>query len=718
MPDLNEKILLEVGLDVDELNNNLVTTKTSIEAVKKVLQDLKKEQQILTEWGKSTDEVNKKIVQQETALRSLNGEQKNLKKQLDLNTQANKAQSGSYEQLLRNWELASIRLKTLQGTLQQNKDGTFALTDEYKKQAIEVEKAKAAIDEFNLAINDGRTSVGQYGKALAPLKAEVKGLREDHQRFHHTMNGINGLMQTSTLIFGENTASTEVQKKVTAALAIVYNLSNIRLGLSNGLLLAQSVRLGAATAATAAATTATGALAAMQAFLSKAFGISAVAARGFAIALAATGIGAILVLVGLLVAQLVKLFSGMKDVTAATEDWKKAMEEADETFKATLNRLTQGTDDMNKKIIGDIRTQIELAKLRGASLAEVYSIEVGLIDKQIDALRRARKTDSVEYNDLLNEKLIRTAQFYKDLSDAAKKANPELQALVLKQVEFGVEGVKLAVQTGVSAIGQLMSASFVAKQDAENQMLLLNEAIQSEEFAAAVSTANALAELWQNSANYKISLLQKQANAGIISEKKAEEEIAKIKKKEAEKAKIFGAFNIIINTAIAVSKANPNPYLIAFALLTGGAALASLLTEPIPEFAEGGIVKAANGATFSKIGGKPHSQGGTKFYGEDGTRFEAEKGEVIAVVNKNASGMLGSLSWLNHATGGVPFFEKGGLTYMADGGFAARAASAPVLSQNMNDVVNAIQDMNIFVKVTDINSVQGNIARVSERASI
>lgn len=47
-----------------------------------------------------------------------------------------------------------------------------------------------------------------------------------------------------------------------------------------------------------------------------------------------------------------------------------------------------------------------------------------------------------------------------------------------------------------------------------------------------------------------------------------------------------------------------------------------------PSYAKGGLME---------IGGNRHYAGGTDFYGTDGTQFEAEKGEMIGVLNRNAS---------------------------------------------------------------------------------
>ncbi|GFR80614.1 chromosome segregation ATPase-like protein [Elysia marginata] len=85
--------------------------------------------------------------------------------------------------------------------------------------------------------------------------------------------------------------------------------------------------------------------------------------------------------------------------------------------------------------------------------------------------------------------------------------------------------------------------------------------------------------------------------------------------------------------------------------------ITSIDTTVKKKMAKGGLVE---------IGGKRHAEGGTKFWGEDGTSFEAEKGEVIGVMNRNASRLF--MEFNNaYAPGG--FQRK---NYFAEGGIVQR----------------------------------------------
>jgi hypothetical protein len=97
--------------------------------------------------------------------------------------------------------------------------------------------------------------------------------------------------------------------------------------------------------------------------------------------------------------------------------------------------------------------------------------------------------------------------------------------------------------------------------------------------------------------------------------------VAAEKTKQAKLDKALAIFEIGVNTAIAISKANTLlppaniPAMIA-AGIAGALQLAVVIAKPIPKFAKGGL-----------IGGKLHSQGGTM--------IEAEQGEYM--VNRRQS---------------------------------------------------------------------------------
>lgn len=166
----------------------------------------------------------------------------------------------------------------------------------------------------------------------------------------------------------------------------------------------------------------------------------------------------------------------------------------------------------------------------------------------------------------------------------------------------------------------------------------------------------------------------------------------------------------------------PAPYGEILGALMAGVIVAEGVEQiaKIEALEDGGLIfpKAERGMI---IGGEPHSRGGTKFYGSDGTRFEAEKDEMLAIVNKRSVGTIGKLNALNMLKGGNNFFDNGGLTHLADGGFAMRAMSAPVIqnANNKRNIDNAIQNMpQQIVLVEDINSAQGKQVKLKSRAEL
>ena len=81
-------------------------------------------------------------------------------------TAAQKANGTSYNDLYRIWVASEAKLKSLEGTLKRNADGTFKLTEEYKKAKIESSNAKKALDEFGKGINNNKLNVGNYTESI------------------------------------------------------------------------------------------------------------------------------------------------------------------------------------------------------------------------------------------------------------------------------------------------------------------------------------------------------------------------------------------------------------------------------------------------------------------------------------------------------------------------------------------------------------------------
>ena len=110
----------------------------------------------------------------------------------------------------------------------------------------------------------------------------------------------------------------------------------------------------------------------------------------------------------------------------------------------------------------------------------------------------------------------------------------------------------------------------------------------------------------------EIADLENKKKRGLISEKKYQEELAKIRRKEAERAKKQAVFEALLNIPLAVLSGFKSGGL-AGAIVAGvlaSAQLAIVASTPLPKFRHGGL-----------IGGNLHENGGTT--------IEAERGEFV-----------------------------------------------------------------------------------------
>jgi hypothetical protein len=141
----------------------------------------------------------------------------------------------------------------------------------------------------------------------------------------------------------------------------------------------------------------------------------------------------------------------------------------------------------------------------------------------------------------------------------------------------------------------------------------------------------------------------------------------------------------------------------AKALAFGIANVAKIATTDT-KFEKGGVMQ---------IGGNRHSSGGTKFVGSDGTRFEAERGELIGVLNRNASKQFMNFNDAFGSRGTV------GTSYAQNGGIISRGLNSGQSDLEQIAILTAQAFANAptpIVTVEDINRV-GNNVRVIENGA-
>ncbi len=179
---------------------------------------------------------------------------------------------------------------------------------------------------------------------------------------------------------------------------------------------------------------------------------------------------------------------------------------------------------------------------------------------------------------------------------------------------------------------------------------------------------------------------------------------------------------------------------LAMAMINGAQAITSILAQ-YPKFDGGFAMTAAlisAGATtiaqvskitstkferggLQKIGGKRHSAGGTKFMGEDGTRFEAEEGELIGVMNRNASKAFMEFNNSFPSGSGTQsnYFESGGM--FMQNSIPSNAGSIGIdydlLAMKLSQANSTLPPPIVYASVVDINDGQNNYAQVVSGAN-
>jgi hypothetical protein len=301
---------------------------------------------------------------------------------------------------------------------------------------------------------------GEVKDQVGDTKAAIKALSSDTFRLDAFAQGAQAIAggfaaaQGALALFGtENKQVEEAIKKTQGAMALLQGVTAI----TNVLQKESALRLAIATTAQTAYTAVVGA--------------SSGAMKIFRLALASTGIGALVVGLGLLIANfedvkkvvmnLLKPFDG---IIAKVRDFLSVISFGlidDSATAKTKDNAEQVVDAFNKtkdamkESEKAIERQIELAKAQGKSTKEIYLLEKQLADlriKNLQAEQSALKTKEKagtatedekkrlkelvsEIADANNKRLILDANYQKAVSDANKKAKEKAEADAKKERE-------------------------------------------------------------------------------------------------------------------------------------------------------------------------------------------------------------------------------------------------------------------------------------------
>ena len=340
----------------------------------------------------------------------------------------------------------------------------------------------------------------------------------------------------------------------------------------------------------------------------------------------------------------------------------------------TANNVKKIQDIRNKGIQEDLNLRVqafELQKMLGVTTLEE---ELSLIRARGEAELKANESSNSSLAVKEANRLSIIAKTDKQITDAkvveANKRididNAEAQAAVTLGISTYDQRVKLIEDEGQKSINSLdkklmseeeynaavikINADTTAKLNAEQDARI----DKASEYAQAVVTIfGQINEISKIASELRIEEINASSEAELAAinnsdmlerdkiksraelAKKTNDAIKAEKRKQAVADKALAIFEIGINTAIAISKANTllppaNIPAIIAAAAVGAVQLAAALAKPIPKFERGG-----------EIGGQRHSQGGTM--------IEAEQGEYI-VNRKQTSAHRRELNALNQSS--------------------------------------------------------------------
>jgi uncharacterized protein YcbK (DUF882 family) len=472
--------------------------------------------------------------------------------------------------------------------------------------------------------------VGDLGKTLDALNPDRK-----FAAFSQGIQGIAGgfaAAQGAMALFGNE--SEDVQKallKVQGALALSQGINSV-LELGDAFKNIKTLLV--------AATISTEALAVANGELAVAEGAATAGAISFSAALTATGIGAIVVAVGLLAAAMYNLSKANDEAALTTELLAKKQENIianqklfAEHFKTTLDPLLRSRE-----------REIELLEASGDKEKEVFIAKMALIDAELAARRKAiasgmlNDKDLAEMvegdKDLIAKKEILQIQYskflkaeYRERVKAEKAAKIEDNSIgeLMKWVDYQkekTEEAQLAVDERVKIEEDYFkSVSALVKQHEEDDKKRVANAIKLKqdekdallqiEMAAINASGELIANYFNNqkilidqNLNTQLSALQEANQAevnhkGISERRKAEinaryrEKERQIKKKAWEAEKKADQEMILIKTALSIITTFAKlgwPAGIpaaAAAAIEGAAQYAIVASQPTPQFAKG-----------------------------------------------------------------------------------------------------------------------------------
>jgi hypothetical protein len=549
-----------------------------------------------------------------------------IKKTIEIDVETVNAQGGvdKFVESLKKTEQQSISLKAELKALKQQ-------LAELPEGSAEYNKIAQRAGEVSDKIGDINAKIKNLGSDTKNIDAVVQGAQ--------TLSGAFTVASSASALFGdENKDLEETMVKVESAIGLTVGIQSI----ANALQKESALAIGASTLATKIQTGA-------QVVYATVVGTTTGALKALRVALVSTGVGALVVGLGFLVAKMTEA----KEATEDNEEALKSLTEAQKVYENSLKSEISGIDNSIKarvlraKIAGISEKELrEIEKNGEKERADAYDSEIKRLDKELlnknlsnkqlkilqdqrnkladESLKLAQDRENAQLEFELsiadkkrenqkkrnNEITIAEKKRLTDLAEAQKKYNEEFLAFQVKVSDAGIENNILQKQLAEESIqiqSDLIEKEELLRQQAEDKRAADQKIIDDKKIADEKAVADAKVAIQLQGLNTLNDLV---GLAKSLGEKNKDLQRAALIAESA-----IGISKIIINTQAANAAAR-----LKYALLPGGAALAA--TESILNKVSAGIGIAANVAATAKglsaLGGGGAPSGGSNPAGGGG----------------------------------------------------------------------------------------------------
>jgi hypothetical protein len=312
--------------------------------------------------------------------------------------------------------------------------------------------ARSLGPEFQQFANDVIREAGKIQDAVGDMRAEVKYFASDTRRLDAVLGGIQGLAGAFSAVEGATAMlgieSKDLQKtmvQLQGAVALVNGLQAVQ----NALQAESAFMVGLQTAAVR-----------IQTYV---MGQATVAARAYAGALVATGAGAILVAIGLIASAFGNVSDKTKQATKEVETFTEKYKKSAESSKKMSETMSGIADELLEK-------ELNRAKLRGASEAELAQVEINFLKN-----RKNNLTASLSAYDQYSAQYL---QIKRDISAIERSIDEKQTEFQIDQANKRRDKKKEILKKEFDDAIKAINDRYKGEMEAEAHLIKMNKAFQ------------------------------------------------------------------------------------------------------------------------------------------------------------------------------------------------------------------------------------------------